>query len=227
MPTPPTDTDNDDPRAGWHHQWELEQQERIHAMYAENKNDFELAPEGTHIARCYQIIDLGTQWSDFYKKASHKIRVYWELPTEAMKDGRPFAISKRYTLSWSEKSILRKDIQAWRGKEFVGDEAMRFDITRIVGQCCMVNVVHNDQGGSTYANVAAIVALPKGATCPPAVNTPMIFDLNKFDRAMFDSLPENLRKTISESHEYKSMTGQPATRPATAAAPDFDDDIPF
>ena len=58
--------------------------------------DFERAPEGTHLARCYQIIDLGTQHSEYYGKSSRKVLIGWELSDEHMTDGRPFAVSTRW-----------------------------------------------------------------------------------------------------------------------------------
>ena len=70
--------------------------------------DFELAPVGVHPARCYRVIDLGTQtteWQGQTKKA-HKVMLTWELlGDERMADGRPFSISKRFTASTHEKGV--------------------------------------------------------------------------------------------------------------------------
>jgi hypothetical protein len=53
-----------------------------------------------------------------------------------MRDGRPFAMFKNYTLSWSEKANLRLDLQSWRGKPFTQEEMRRFDLETILGAWC-------------------------------------------------------------------------------------------
>ena len=43
--------------------------------------DFEIAPEGVFLARCYKMVDVGTQTitSQFGTKESRQIYLYWEL----------------------------------------------------------------------------------------------------------------------------------------------------
>jgi len=77
--------------------------------------EFERCPPGMHLARCYRIIDLGTQKSEYMGQVKylHKVMLGWEIhgmhddgaPIK-MKDGRPFAIFKNYTLSWSEPTCV-------------------------------------------------------------------------------------------------------------------------
>ena len=103
----------------------------------------ETTPTGVHLSRCYRIIDLGTQQTEYMgeTKHQHKVMLGWEIhgvddngaPIK-MKDGRPFAIFKNYTLSWSEKARLRLDLQAWRGKPFTTEELRRFSWCILHGQ---------------------------------------------------------------------------------------------
>ena len=102
--------------------------------------NFERCPSGMHLARCYRIVDLGTQKSEYMGQVKylHKIMLGWEIhgtddngkPLNIM-DGRPFAIFKNYTLSWSEKANLRLDLQSWRGKAFTQEEMRKFDLKNI------------------------------------------------------------------------------------------------
>jgi len=64
---------------------------------------------------CFRVADLGTQSSVFGSKQQILIS-WWELPDEPMADGRPFTISRRYTLSSSRKSTLREHLEAWFGR---------------------------------------------------------------------------------------------------------------
>jgi hypothetical protein len=42
----------------------------------------QLAPEGTHIGRCYQIIDKGTTFDEKWQNRKRKIQFMFELPME-------------------------------------------------------------------------------------------------------------------------------------------------
>ncbi len=124
---------------------------------------FEPAPAGVHQAVCVDVVDLGlleTTWQGVTKK-QHKINVAWQIAEERA-DGKPFLVFKRYTLSLHEKSGLRKDLQSWRGKAFTRDEEMGFDIERLLGVNCLLNITHHEAGDRVYANVVSIMPLVKG-----------------------------------------------------------------
>lgn len=201
-------------------------------MPANSGGDFTPPPEGTHLAVCYRVIDLGTQQVEWQgtTKHQHKILLSWELPDERMDDGRPFTISQRYTLSSSEKSKLRQDLEAWRGKKFADDEIASFDIKNLIGVGCYLSVVHSHKNGSTYANVQSIVKLPKGTKANPPENTAIYFSLDHFEAGVFEMLSEGIRNVIVKSPEYgEAIRGNQHER--IGEAPDHDDDmsdaIPF
>lgn len=193
----------------------------------EGGTEFELAPAGNHVARCYSIIDLGYQDSEWQgvHKSVRKIRIAWELPLELMDDGQPFMVSRTYTVSLGDKANLRHDLESWRGRPFTEAELNGFEVYSILGVPCMVNVVHNPSrdGSRTYANVAGVTPLPKGIECPPQINRTVSFDLDKFDQATYDALPEWARKKIV-------LHVAPEKRAAVTAMQESsfpDDDIPF
>jgi hypothetical protein len=128
---------------------------------------FQPAPAGTYAAVCCDVFDLGVltvEWQG-QKKQQHKVLVSWQI-NEDRDDGKPYLVSKRYTLSLHEKAGLRKDLEAWRGRKFTEEELHRFDVETIVGKPCLLNIIHNQSGGDTYANVAGVMALPKGMPAP-------------------------------------------------------------
>jgi hypothetical protein len=121
------------------------------------------APEGTHQAVCVDVVDKGlleTTWQGV-KKQQHKIDVAWQIG-ENRDDGKPFLVFKRYTLSLGEKANLRKDLESWRGKKFTREEEAGFDVEKLVGANCLLNILHNVSGDRTYANVQAVAPLIKG-----------------------------------------------------------------
>lgn len=178
--------------------------------------NFKRVPAGSYIGRCYQMIDLGTQLStgEFAGKMQHKIRIGWELfgddeegnPLTVDVDGKemPMTISKSYTLSMHEKAGLRIALTAWRGKAFSDDEAKAFDVSKLMGAYCMVNVTHSENNGKTYTNVAGLSPIPgalKNAK-PPAVHADMTFDLDTPDMKVFETFHEKLQEAIKVTPEW-------------------------
>lgn len=122
--------------------------------------DFAPAPEGTHQAVCVDVIDLGLKETPWGPK--RKIEIRWQIG-EAMENGKPFLINKRYTASLYEKAVLSHDLQAWRGKAFTEGELAGFDVEAVVGANCLVSIVHKkDAKGRTWANVVSLAPLIKG-----------------------------------------------------------------
>jgi len=184
--------------------------------------NFEPTPAGNFIGRCFGLIDLGTQTNEtgeFIGKSNHKIKIEFELfgedgegnPMTIEVDGRvmPLVISKDYTLSMHEKSTLRKELGSWRGKAFLDDdEAVAFDITKLVGAYAMVNIAHKTNAkGKTYANIANLSPLPSALknAKPAPVHTNRIFNLDAPDMSLFDKFYEYLQETIRKSPEWKAI----------------------
>jgi hypothetical protein len=208
-------------------------------------SNFKPVPAGMHLARCYRIIDMGTQETSFegvtdYKR---KLKFVWEVHGEE-EDGtplkteknEPFIITKDYTNTWGEKGTLRKDLQSWRGKEFTNEEQRRFDIKTVLDKWCMINVTHKagKSAGKVYANVTALTPVPsriKSMGLPAAFNKAQIFTLSEPDMAMFDTFSEWLQKQIMSSPEWKTLQNSPAKESkeskASSGFDDMDDDIPF
>lgn len=204
----------------------------------DNGGNFERCPPGLHLARCYRIVDLGTQQSEYMGQVKHlrKIMVAWEIRggddqgvNILMNDGRPFSIFKNYTLSWSEKANLRIDLQAWRGKAFSEEELRRFDLKTVLGAWCMLNIIERaGKNGNTYSNINGITPVPsiiKQNGLPAPVNKNEIFNMSEPDMAVYQGFSDNLKKKIEASPEWKKI-GKTTTVEKTEPAIE-DDDIPF
>lgn len=184
--------------------------------------DFALVPEGQYVGRCYRIIDLGTQTINspaFGTSEKHQVMVSWELigsEDPKMDDGRPFSVHQTYTVSLHEKSKLRADLEAWRGKKFTTEELAGFDLSKVMGQYCMIQVVHDTTG--KYANVQTIMAY-KGEK-PPAMNDNIVFDIDKPDMAVLESLSDNMKAKITNTPEYAAYQNPP--KPAVSKAAKID-----
>jgi len=204
--------------------------------FSENSNStFEQPPVGAHIARCVKLIDLGTQENEYQGKVTHprQVMITWELPNALMEDGefkgKPFAVSKFYTQSLSEKANLRKDLMNWRGRDFTEEELAGFDAKNILGKPCMVSITLTDKG---KARVSSVMAIPKGMNCPDQINPSVIFSLEmeEFKQDIFDSLGKGLKEIIERSPEFKKLSVGDAFVEAAkdeGMTDDIDKDIPF
>lgn len=184
--------------------------------------DFKRVPPGVYIGRCYSLIDLGTQKTEgqYGIKFQHKIRIGWELfgedengqPLTIEIDGKtmPLTISKSYTVSLHEKAGLRKDLASWRGKDFTEEEAAGFDVSKLIGAYCMLNVTSSESNGKTYSNISSITPLPAALknNKPAPVHTNVSFDLDEPDMSVFDLFHEKLQDAIKKSPEWAALHGQ-------------------
>lgn len=184
-------------------------------------------PQGTYLAVCYMLVDLGMQYSEAFKKSSRKVLIGWEVPEETITiDGeeRPRNITKQYTASLNESASLRQDLAAWRGRDFTPEELEAFDLRNIVGTSCMINVVHKvKKDGKTFANIQSIMALPKGMPKGELDQKPVIFDLDTAEVEQVDGLPGWIADMIKKSSTYQEKL---VKAPEMTEAED-DGDIPF
>lgn len=197
---------------------------------------FENPPSGSHVARCYAVIDLGTQphtWQG-ETKLSRDVRISFELPGELMEGkynpehkGKPFSVHLTAKQSLHPKARLRAVLAGWRGKDFTPEEAAAFDPRKLVGAACRVTLVENGD----YVNIASISPLGKGEKCPKAVNKGMFFSLepDEFDLEVYNELGEKTREKIAASPEFKALEGGGTDAEGPQADPpeQHDDDVGF
>lgn len=193
-------------------------------------------PAGNYLARCYQMIEIGTVTETVMNKTvtARKVRIGWELPTELKvfkeeKGEQPLVISKEYTLSMNEKSNLRKDLKSWRGKDFTEDEAKSFDITKLLGAACMLNITHKaskSDASKVYDQISAITPLPKGVKCDPQINPNFVLSYDNFDNNIFDKLPDFIKTKMQSSAEFQAI-GRPHERNMEPDLVNAEDDLPF
>lgn len=201
--------------------------------------DFEIAPEGVFLARCYKMVDVGTQTSTgaYGTKEARTVYLYWELLETAdgepvtMENGtQPFSIFNSYTLSMHPKANLRKHLDSWRGKKFTDEEAAEFDITKLLDKFCLIQVAHSKSkdGQKTYANIDAIMTTKKTAK---GVNEIVSFSIENPDTEVFNDLPEWLQRKIEEAPEWQITDAEQVTETKAEETEDDDkidvSDVPF
>lgn len=214
------------------------------------KTQHELPPNGNHVARLYEIIHVGTI-PTVYKgeeKMTDKIRLTFELCNErkVFKEGdapKPFSISREFTYSFGSKGHLRPFIEGMTGTLI--NDGEHPDLEALLGQACLLNVIHKQTETTTFANIQGASALPKGMEAPELFNEPRALDINSIPFADLDELPEFIQKKMKSSEEYgfrvrhqeniETASGQSLARQNRPNVPGINsvegevnpDDIPF
>ena len=179
----------------------------------EGQKNFEPTPAGNHIARAIRMFHIGTI-DDTYMgeaKTMNKVLITWELPMvrkifDETKGEQPCVIGKEFTLSMGDKATLRKFFESWRGRKYSDDEAKAVQIDRVLGQPCLLNVIHKvTKKGHTVAEITNISPLPQGFNCPQQENPVFVFDYDPFDIKKFYECPKWIQDKISTSKEFKAL----------------------
>jgi hypothetical protein len=170
-----------------------------------------LTPIGNHIARLCQIIDLGTQPDEQYGPR-RKVRFTFELTDESADFGKgqsePFLISRVLGFVFSKKSNLKAIVEGMNGGPLRESEIEAFDQTLrgLLGQPCMVNVVHAKGRDTTFANIEAVAPVPAKLRkdVPPLQNRAIFFEVEMGPESEeFQALPDFLQSQIANCREWQ------------------------
>jgi hypothetical protein len=165
---------------------------------------------GVHKARCVRVIDLGTQQNDYQGQISWKrqVMLIWEVPSETDNKGEPLTISKFYTLSLNEKANLANDLVSWRGRPFTETEKKAFDISKVAGKPCSINVILNQKG---KPKVSTVMPIGKNDDIAQQFHPSVVFNITDFQEKkmeVFNQLPEGIRNIILKSKELEGTEKQ-------------------
>lgn len=192
---------------------------------------------GTYMAICVGVYDLGEQQTEFQGKTrySNQMMFTFELSGVTIEvDGerKPRQLSRRFNVSTSKKSNLRRFLTSWRGKAFTDEEIRAFDTDTLLGRTAMLQIVHDESG--EYANIDGVMQIPRGMPVPTTDSELYKFNLDAWDDKEFAALPEWVQETIKKSTQYQQLhapetavdfpeeqenpTPEPPARTATAPA---------
>ena len=201
-------------------------------MLSAKTNKFPPATAGTHVAILNTVVDLGLQESRYGSQPKRELYLAFEVTDEfnewTDKEGprrEPKRVSTTVTASLSQKAKLREYVEGMLGSRLSEAEVREFDIVGLVlGKPCLLNVIHNESNGNTYANIASVAPLPRTMT-PPTLHGELIaYSPDAHDAIVWDALPKFLQEKIAK----RVIEDAPAPNPTPAGKDaDFNDDIPF
>lgn len=163
-----------------------------------------IAP-GLYPGICVGVIDLGEQYSEMFKKYDNKVQIVWELPTlpplEIDGKPQPRQLSRTYTFAANKKSNLRKLISSWNGIQYSDEAFNALDLFSQLGKPCALNVVLNDTG--EYSNIDSVTPLMQGYPVPTTATPFIKWDMDEWNDAAFEALPEWAQEKIKKSTQYQ------------------------
>lgn len=202
-------------------------------------------PAGLHPFVLYGCYHVGVIPSKGGFDAKDTVILAFELPeVEPLKykeeDGtmtlKPRIMSKRFNLSFHEKSTLRLQLESWRGRAFTDEEMKSFELQKLLGASGQLQVMHQNREGKTYASVTNLLPAPKGTKYKGTL-AQQLFSIHALDHAeelnQFN-LPEWIEDLIKSSEDYQDLVRSGGRRQQEEVvnnqqenADSNEDDIPF
>jgi hypothetical protein len=145
-----------------------------------------------HVARLVGLTDLGFQPGFEYQgkeiDPADKITFTYELVNHFMEDGRPFWVSEDVTVNDFEgDGISSKMMLRVRVLDPENDTQDGKDLTKMLGNPCMVKISHNDRGYAQLKGQGAVSGAPEGFPIPELKNEIFHFSMDDPDMDLFES----------------------------------------
>jgi hypothetical protein len=171
---------------------------------AKESGDY-LISEDVHTGIIVQMIHIGTQTSPVYGVSDKMIIVYEisdDLITKGDDAGKPKQTSQYVNLvmgSEKKPSNLREVILAVEGRSMTKEELEDYNIMTMIGKHVQVNITHDKKGEVTKARITqhGVSKLHKSMERPAPFAELKALYLPVFDKTVFDSLPEWIKKQVN------------------------------
>lgn len=188
-----------------------------------------LPAEGRNPARCYAIIDLGTQKGFFNgqpKDPAPEIAICWELTKYMVKykedePPQPITITQNYTYSSGERAKLPKILKSWGRLPKPITKITAEMLSKYVGQLCVLDIEHvtsKKDDDLKYANIGNkgldVKPFEKTVTVndqvievtpPKPFHEKLFFNIDAFSWDQFNKVPKHLQKKIRECEEWPTI----------------------
>ena len=122
------------------------------------------------------------------------------------------------------KFKLRPFVEGMVGRALFDKEADNFDFESLLGQECLLNVVHDEKRQRLRQHRRGL-PLPKGMDAPALVNETRMIDVNTATAEQIEALREFIKSKIFSSVDWQgrikhaeNMSAARANRPARVAA---------
>lgn len=176
---------------------------------------------GSYTARIYQVIDLGTQTSQYKgeEKINRKFAIRFEIPTKKYVFNEESG-EQPYSVTWTVNFKITDESSSLKANlnqiiEAVGDVPVQgYNIFSLLGKTCSIKVVKSPDG--KYTNIESATPLSEDIDINQdkfkAINDikALFLEPGQFDTAVYETLGKKTREKITNSPEYKAIVNTPA-----------------
>jgi len=121
--------------------------------------EFKVLDPGLYQAVCSHVVDMGEHNGQYGVRS--KVGIVFEL-AELRDDGKRYQLSMTQGNTLASKGNLRAILESWRGQKFTDVELKDgFDLEKLVGANCYLNLTHDIKDNKTYLKINSVVPLPK------------------------------------------------------------------
>lgn len=164
-----------------------------------------LVESGSYLAVCVGVLAIGEQYVDrsaFGGKSGYErqLTFVFELPTEIGEDGKPKQLNKDVNATSALTGSLYAILKAWNARDYNREQLEQADLSEQLGKPCQITVSVSESG---YSRISGITAIPKGIPAPESITPIMLFNVEDWDDAVFNALPEWAQNKIKNSTQYQ------------------------
>lgn len=141
--------------------------------------NFTPAPEGLWQAVCVDVVDLGMVTSKTYNKAQRRALLVFQISEVDPENGERFQVRRSFGATLGKKGKLRPFLESWRGGAFKESDLEGFDLERLVGVNCKLQIIHAVDDGTTYANIVTVIPFTASANEQPMVAVKYVRDRDR------------------------------------------------
>jgi hypothetical protein len=171
------------------------------AQITEYGGDFELPPEGKHIAALVRFVDLGLQPGKF--GSSRNAELAFEIEGETTAEGRPMLAFKRIFNMNSRSKNFREIVRALSNMHDISG----VNTKDLVGKWCEIVFEHvTTEDGNTYANLECRPLKGKAPSSDPVSELVFVsLHPDEFHEEDLKEVSDRQREKIKASETYKDL----------------------
>ena len=158
-------------------------------------------PPGTHPCVCFGVVDFGDQLNKIANKYQRRIRFLWEVSDVMDSEGKPRELSREFTATFDKRGSLRGFLTGWLGIPDSEEALGELEVFNLIGVPGFMTVVLNETG--EFSNITALSPLVAGYPAPQATRPPIRWDMEQWNDAVFNALPEWIQARIKLSTQYQ------------------------
>lgn len=180
----------------------------------------EVCPAENLRAVVTRIYFVGTQLNKFQPEQRPALKIVMSFEVDSQKsDGSNHMLSSVFTYSLHERSALSKQFGPILGNQWPQKDGEPFDISSLLGLCCMVDIKHNTKpDGSVSAKIDKISKLPRGFSPFETDSNQSVWCYDDPGAMDAEGVPDWIKKMAQESVELAGMSAASVPAKSYAAA---------